>query len=379
MFPVPVATMHVTGTGSRWFHMKTTAMKSAILTLASVTFCGFLSIVFIGCGNKSESSDVIQHPKHKPVVDEPVATTLEQPKNAETTTGPRPVNADSIPELEDDTFHEESVSEPEITVDTQKNSELEEDPQNPETVQAAADEQKPDPDELMRKALEHLAEKRRAKQEAESAAKNAAEDALRQSRERAVKELISELVSIPGKSFKMGRTEVSQSQWEGVMGNNPSYFKYSDHPVDSVSWYDAQAFIKTLNEHPVVKEAGIVFRLPTPEEWEYACRAGSTGEFGLLSSGKEGNAASMAWYIPNTSNGDTTRPVGKKMPNAWGLYDMHGNVKEWTSGRNADYGITRGGSFACWDYEVTAKAEDQLTERKERYRTVGIRLCADGR
>lgn len=359
--------------------MKTTAIKSAISTLASITFCGFLSVVSIGCGNKSESSDVIQPLKQKNVVEEPIVAIPEQPKDAAITAGPRSENADSIPELDDETFPEESVSEFEATVDAQMNSELVEDSPNQETVQAGANEQKPDPDELMRKALEHLAEKRRAKQEAELAAKTAAEDALRQSRERAVKELISELVSIPGKSFKMGRTEVSQSQWEGVMGNNPSYFKYSDHPVDSVSWYDAQAFIKTLNEHPVVKETGIVFRLPTPEEWEYACRAGSTGEFGLLSSGKEGDAASMAWYIPNTSNGDTTRPVGKKMPNAWGLYDMHGNVKEWTSGRNADYGITRGGSFACWDYEVTAKAEDQLTERKERYRTVGIRLCADGR
>lgn len=87
-------------------------------------------------------------------------------------------------------------------------------------------------------------------------------------------------------------------------------------PVEDVSWGDAQGFIKKLNE----RNSGYTFRLPTEAEWEYAARAGTTGDFA-------GNLDEMAWYYSNS--GGKPHPVGQKKPNAWGLYDMHGNVYEW--------------------------------------------------
>jgi formylglycine-generating enzyme required for sulfatase activity len=118
------------------------------------------------------------------------------------------------------------------------------------------------------------------------------------------------------KAFELQTTEVTQSQWQAVMGSNPSYFKGPDLPVEQVSWDDAQAFIAKLN----AKNDGYRYRLPTEAEWEYAARAGTTGPYA-------GDLGAMAWYAPNS--GGTTHPVGTKTPNAWGLYDMHGNVMEW--------------------------------------------------
>ncbi len=118
-------------------------------------------------------------------------------------------------------------------------------------------------------------------------------------------------------SFHMGKYEVTQAQWQAVMGNNPSYFKDCVNcPVEQVSWDDAQNFINKLNE----SNDGFRYRLPTEAEWEYACRAGTTGDYA-------GNLSEMAWYSENSGN--KTHAVGGKQPNAWGLADMHGNVWEW--------------------------------------------------
>jgi formylglycine-generating enzyme required for sulfatase activity len=116
--------------------------------------------------------------------------------------------------------------------------------------------------------------------------------------------------------FEIGKYEVTQAQWEAVMGNNPSYFKGGNRPVEQVSWYDVQEFIERLN----ALDDGYVYRLPTEAEWEYACRAGSNGDYA-------GKLDAMAWYNDNSQQ--MTHPVGTKQPNAWGLYDMHGNVFEW--------------------------------------------------
>ena len=120
------------------------------------------------------------------------------------------------------------------------------------------------------------------------------------------------------RGFYMGRYEVTIAQWQSMMGNNPSSVPDcgGDCPVDNVSWNDAQEFINKLN----AKNDGYTYRLPSEAEWEYACRAGTTGEFA-------GDFDAMAWNYANANN--TWHPVGKKKPNAWGLYDMHGNVAEW--------------------------------------------------
>ena len=120
------------------------------------------------------------------------------------------------------------------------------------------------------------------------------------------------------KGFWMLETEVTQKQWETVMGDNPSEFKGDDLPVENVSWDDCQEFCKKTG-----------FLLPTAAQWEYACRAGTTGAYA-------GNLEEMAWNVSNFS-GMTTHPVGIKKPNAWGLYDMHGNVWEWCQDRYGDY------------------------------------------
>jgi formylglycine-generating enzyme required for sulfatase activity len=127
-------------------------------------------------------------------------------------------------------------------------------------------------------------------------------------------------VKIP-KPFYMGKYEVTQEQWEAVMGKNPSFFKGPKNPVDSVSWDDCQAFLKKLNER--IRRGK--FTLPSEAEWEYACRAGSRAEFCFGDGRKQ--LREYAWYEDNSE--EKTHPVGEKKPNAWGLHDMHGNVWEW--------------------------------------------------
>ena len=117
--------------------------------------------------------------------------------------------------------------------------------------------------------------------------------------------------------FYLGKYEVTQGEWEAVMGSNPSYFKGNPKlPVEQVSWNDVQEFIRKLNE----REGREVYRLPSEAEWEYACRAGTSGDYA-------GNLDAMGWYDKNA--GGKTHAVGEKSPNGWGLYDMHGNVWEW--------------------------------------------------
>jgi formylglycine-generating enzyme required for sulfatase activity len=173
------------------------------------------------------------------------------------------------------------------------------------------------------------------------------------------------------KDFYLGVTEVTQGQYEMVMGNknNPSYFQKrvilqgdsSMHPVEQVTWEETVAFCERLSQLPEEKEAGRVYRLPTEAEWEYGCRAGSKTAFGFEGIGRD--LVNHAWFGDNSgtkemdviafskslnddprqflkamlSAGCTTHPVGEKKPNAWGLYDMHGNVWERCSDWYTDY------------------------------------------
>jgi formylglycine-generating enzyme required for sulfatase activity len=123
------------------------------------------------------------------------------------------------------------------------------------------------------------------------------------------------------KPFYLGKFEVTQGRWRAVVGSNPSHFKGDSRPVETVSWEDAQEFVRRLN----AKEGTDKYRLPTEAEWEYACRSGSDGEWTF--GDDEGQLGDYAWYSKNSGN--KTHPVGQKRPNDWGLYDMHGNVWEW--------------------------------------------------
>jgi formylglycine-generating enzyme required for sulfatase activity len=129
------------------------------------------------------------------------------------------------------------------------------------------------------------------------------------------------------KGYWLGKTEVTQGQWEALVGSNPSNFKNAgrDAPVEQVSWDDAMQFCRKLTERE--RSAGRLpegyeYTLPTEAQWEYACRAGTTIPFA-----GSGNLDTMGWCTSNSGN--TTHSVAQKQPNAWGVYDMHGNVWEW--------------------------------------------------
>ncbi|MCQ2397533.1 MAG: formylglycine-generating enzyme family protein, partial [Lentisphaeria bacterium] len=135
------------------------------------------------------------------------------------------------------------------------------------------------------------------------------------------------------KPFFIGKFEVTQKQYETLMGSNPSCFKDENRPVERVTWHDAVAFCEKLNE--ITRNArpkGYVFTLPTEAQWEYACRAGTTTAW---NSGKDimhperhdAELDEVAWNYYNSDK--QSQPVGGKLPNKWGIYDMHGNVWEW--------------------------------------------------
>ena len=175
------------------------------------------------------------------------------------------------------------------------------------------------------------------------------------------------------KPFYMGETEVTQAQWKAIMGTNPSLFQGDpNRPVEQVWWDDVQAFIRKLNE----KEAVNLYRLPTEAEWEYAARAGTTTAYSF------GDDASVlgqyAWYKDNA--GEKTHPVAQLKPNAWGLYDMHGNVWEWvqdwyqrysaeavTDPQGPTSGTHRGRRGGAWNNL------DQICRSANRYSVTGYR------
>ena len=133
------------------------------------------------------------------------------------------------------------------------------------------------------------------------------------------------------RGFWMGRNEVTQGEYLAVMGSNPSFFTGdTNRPVETVSWYDATAYCAALTQRE--RMAGRIgpnsaYRLPTEAEWEYGCRGWTATRFSYGDDPGYTNLPLYAWYAVNS--GATTHPVGKKLPNPWGLHDMHGNVFEW--------------------------------------------------
>ena len=164
------------------------------------------------------------------------------------------------------------------------------------------------------------------------------------------------------RGFWMGKYPVTQAQWEKVMGENPSCFKGADRPVEDVSWNEVQEFLKKLSARGEGR-----FRLPTEAEWEYAARAGSRED-------RYGPVEEIGWYDRNS--GGETHPVGQKQPNAWGLYDMLGNVWDWCQDWYGGYPagtvmdpqgpgsgkhrVLRGGSWFNFPRDLRASVRDRL-------------------
>ena len=152
-------------------------------------------------------------------------------------------------------------------------------------------------------------------------------------------------VKIPGRNYAFGKYEVTQRLYEAIMGNNPSKFKGAKLPVENVSWNDAVEFCQklTAREHMLGRISGDqAYRLPTSDEWDHACRAGTTTKY--YTGDTEVDLLRAGWYGRNS--GRRTHPVGEKEPNAFGLYDMHGNVWEWTSTPDGSYvRVCRGGGW----------------------------------
>ncbi len=181
--------------------------------------------------------------------------------------------------------------------------------------------------------------------------------------------------------FRIGMTEITQQQWDAVMGSNRGEHQGGNLPVERVSWLKAIEFCRKLSIREDKK-----YRLPTEAEWEYVCRAGSTGAFG-----GDGDLEAMGWYAENSDG--MTHPVASLKPNAWGIFDLPGNVAEWCSDNYlAGYGsdeatdprgpaegkgrVVRGGSFDYFPASCRCAARSSAQESYQLNR-IGFRVVQD--
>jgi formylglycine-generating enzyme required for sulfatase activity len=190
--------------------------------------------------------------------------------------------------------------------------------------------------------------------------------------------------------FYLGVYEVTQAQYLKIMLANPSQYREDkegkkggpNYPVESVTWHEARTFCALLSTRPEEKAAGRVYRLPTEEEWEYACRAGTTTPFsyGASLSSFQANFNGNVPYGgaqkgPNTGQ---TVPVGSYLPNAWGLFDMHGNVYEWCADKHpqTEQYALRGGSYLSTG-TLCRSARRFWFAPDQRHSTCGFRVACD--
>ena len=206
--------------------------------------------------------------------------------------------------------------------------------------------------------------------------------------------------SVTVSSFYMGKYPVTQKEYQAVMGSNPSRFNGDNLPVEQVTWFDAVNYCNRLSQKEGLTPAYTIngenvtwnsnasgYRLPTEAEWEYACRAGTTTAYNTGANISD----NTGWY--DTNSGDKTHPVGQKAANAWGLYDMHGNVNEWcwdwfgaystgaqTDPKGASSGsgrVIRGGGWI--DNAKFLRSADRLNAAPSNRRgSIGFRLVRNG-
>ncbi|MBK6948155.1 MAG: formylglycine-generating enzyme family protein [Haliscomenobacter sp.] len=184
--------------------------------------------------------------------------------------------------------------------------------------------------------------------------------------------------------FSLCKYPVTQALWQAVMGDNPSYFKAPNRPVEQVSWIDVQTFLEKLNTR-----TGKTYRLPSEAEWQYAARGGHRSQGFTYSGGNKLNE--VGWYDENSHA--ETKPVGLKQPNELGLYDMSGNVWEWcadvwhdnyegapddgsawTTGGDQDWRVVRGGSWYFDDDNCRVSSRDWY-DSVDRFNNIGFRLA----
>ncbi len=221
-----------------------------------------------------------------------------------------------------------------------------------------------------------------------------------------VAKLAEDMVRIPGRDYEICKSEVTQALWKEIMGEfvkdaraaaeedpehlknmvaglegieNPSLVKGDDLPVTNISVSDIEQFLSWLNNLPEVKFYGVEYRLPTAEEWEYACLADGTNGFCRLADGTQITLETLgeaAWFAGNSGN--KPHPVCKKKPNAFSLYDMHGNVAEFTSTRNPEAmfdHIWKGNAYNGEDLTAFRADSSPSTFSGLRHNTVGFRLA----
>lgn len=184
--------------------------------------------------------------------------------------------------------------------------------------------------------------------------------------------------------FYIGQTTVTQELWKAVMGLNPSHFRGEGLPVENVTWYECQDFIEQLN-----KLTGREFRLPTEAEWEYAARGGYSSQHYSHSGANAADVYRIAWYRDDSN--EKTHPVATKRPNELGVYDMSGNVWEWTSdlwsdtyssprkgGDNGTQRVCRGGA---WNGEIKhcSNSFRNSSASARRSNGIGVRLVMSAR
>ena len=197
-----------------------------------------------------------------------------------------------------------------------------------------------------------------------------------------------EMVYVEGapKEYLIGKYEVTEWQWMAVMDRaTPGYGENKNLPRLGVSCEDCQKFFVKLNALSKEKNWGWRFRLPTQQEWEYVCRAGATGDYCKLVNGDEITEETLdkvAWHRGNGKG--TIHPVGEKKPNAFGLYDMHGNAAEWCMDRYAanSFGKScqvqqRGGSYGSDSKDCRTSSPHLVTGTHRRFTDSGFRILAE--